>query len=132
MKKVLFLVIFFCVYTFGFSQTIARTDKNQFGVYDEYFKKWRFEDFKYSDISIRFEPGRFVFDDSNRSIYTVTERMGEKINSDSKFTSWVCFDEKDRKCVVQLIHYYETKENVLTVVYGKTCFVYYITEVKTY
>lgn len=132
MKKTFFLLILSLFSLFSFSQTIVRTSKNQSGTYDEYFKKWRFSEFIHSDISIRLEPGRFVFDDENRSVYTVKINNGEKIEESVRYSAWTCSDEKGRECIVQLISYKEAEMNVLSVVYQRICYVYYISEVKTY
>lgn len=132
MKKAFLLVLFSLISFITFSQTIARSNKNRFGVYDTYFQKWRFKDFVYSDISIRFEPGLFVLDDENNSRYKVVEPKGEKINESSKYTTWVCVDEKGRNCTVQLISLFEEEQNLLSVIYDTVCYVYYITDVKKY
>jgi len=130
MKKVLLLFVFSIMTFCAFSQLIVRTYKNQFGTYDEYFKKWRFDEEKYSNISIVVEKGYFQFDDKAQSLYRILESEGEKMESTHKQTTWRCKDENNLECRVQIIHYFENKSNVFVVIYNKICYLYYIKEIE--
>jgi len=126
MKKVLLLFVFSIMAISGFSQLIVRTYKNQSGIYDEYFRKWRFDEEKYSNISIVVEKGYFQFDDKAHSLYRIVESEGEKVEDTYKQTTWKCKDENNLDCKVQIIHYFEEKYNLIAVIYGKICYIYYI------
>ena len=130
MKKVFLLTVFSIMSICAFSQLIVRTYKNQAGTYDDYFKKWRFDEMKYSDISIVVERGYFQFDDQAQSLYRVVQKQGETLESNYKSTTWTCKDEKNLDCTVQIIHYFENKSNVFVVIYDKICYVYHIKEVE--
>lgn len=132
MKKFLFLVLFSLISVISYSQLIVRTYKNQAGTYDEIFKKWRFDEPRYSNISVRVEKGYFQFDDEAESLYRVIESEGEKIESSYKATTWVCRDEKNIYCRVQIIHYFENQSNVLTVIYKNICYLYHIKNIDDY
>ncbi len=130
MKKVLLLLVFSIMTFCAFSQLIVRTYKNQAGTYDEYFRKWRFDEMKYSNISIVVEKGYFQFDDKAQSLYRIIESEGEKVENDYKQTTWKCKDENNIECKVQVIHYFESKSNVFVVIYSKICYVYHIKEIE--
>lgn len=130
MKKVLLLFVLSIMTHNVFSQLIIRTYKNQFGSYDEYFKKWRFDEVKYSNISIVVERGYFQFDDKARSLYRIFESDGEKTYDTYKVTTWVCKDENNVNCKVQIIHYFEDKTNAVAVIYNNICYVYHIKEIE--
>ena len=130
MKKVLLLFVFSVMTFCAFSQLIVRTYKNQFGTYDEYFRKWRFDEVKYSNISIVVEKGYFQFDDKAQSLYRILESEGEKVESTHKQTTWRCKDENNLECKVQIIHYFENKSNVFAVIYNKICYLYHIKEIE--
>jgi hypothetical protein len=114
----------------AFSQLIVRTYKNQSGTYDEYFRKWRFDDMKSANISIVVEKSYFQFDDKANSLYRILESEGEKVEDTYKQNTWKCKDENNLECRVQIIHYFENKSNVFVVIYSKVCFVYYIKEIQ--
>lgn len=132
MKKIIFLLVFSLISHFSFSQMVARTYKNKFGTWDEMFKKWRFDEDRYANISIRVEKTFFQFDDEAQSLYRVIESEGEKLEKTYKATTWVCKDEKNTYCRVQVIHYYENIGNVFAVIYDKVCYIYYIKDVEDY
>jgi hypothetical protein len=130
MKKGLLLFVFSIMSFSAFSQLIVRTYKNQAGTYDDIFKKWRFDEMNYSEISIVVEKRYFQFDDKAQSLYRVIEKQGENVESAYKSTTWMCKDERNINCTVQIIHYFENKSNVFAVIYDKICYVYHIREVE--
>lgn len=99
-------------------------------MYDEYFRKWRFDDMKYANISVRVEPGYLQFDDKANSLYRIIKSEGEKNEPTHKQTTWICKDERNIECRVQVIHLFEDKSNIISVIYGKICYVYYIDEIE--
>jgi hypothetical protein len=130
MKKLLLLFVLSNMTFSAFSQLIVRTYKNQSGTYDEYFRKWRFDDMKSANISIVVEKSYFQFDDKANSLYRILESEGEKVEDTYKQTTWRCKDENNLECRVQIIHYFENKSNVFAVIYSRVCFIYYIKEIQ--
>ncbi len=120
--------------TLAFASSWAQFDRAyamQVGKYNEYSKKWTWDDMK--DISLRFTmDGNFlkINDEAGTKLWTY-EDQGEKTGVDGdgdryKRHTWKAFDEKNRKCIFMMTWYEQPRLVYYSIFYSDFAFRYYI------
>lgn len=64
--------------------------------------------------------------DENRSIYRIIEDIPVTNDKEKETTKAICYDEKNRKCVVALIRYKSKQSSSITVMYDDRMFIYVV------
>ena len=64
--------------------------------------------------------------DENHSIYRITEDIPVINDSEKETTKAICYDEKNRKCIVALIRYKNKQSSSIAVMYDDRMFIYIV------
>jgi len=105
MKKIILILSLVLISICGFSQTPVKllTYKNQVGWLDKNSNEFSYENYVYSTLTFSFYDDYISVNDENRSIYRIVENLPIDKSNEKEMTRAICYDEKNRKCVVSLI-----------------------------
>jgi len=127
MKKLILLLLFSAITSFGISQTTSYAYKLETGVWNTYTKKWMWQDL--IDIDLTFTLGKtyIKIDDKAHTFLSIIEQDGA-ITDDDKMNSarWTCIDEMNRRCSFSMTYFKESGTNIYNIMYNDKCFRYYI------
>ena len=129
MKKqlVMFVVIILICLRPVYSQILINTNKNMIGALDTFTKKYTYGEVHPANISFRVYENYISANDNSNSIYRVTKKAKEILESDYKIFGWDCYDEKNRSCNFSITHYYDTDTpDIVMILYPKYAYIYFI------
>lgn len=133
--KNLFLItaLFFSITCFG--QTQINSYRNEVGTWNEYSSKWQYGTMNKANIPIRFYSDRIVMENKARSVYVVTEDLGEDdgYSSDGvrrKIRRWKAYDKDGKRCSISLSVIYDDDYDpfIFTVMYDDVMLRFYCTK----
>jgi hypothetical protein len=127
MKKIITTIILslFTLCSFAQFETKITTYKNCYGRYNEYKKKYDFDEFHYAEIVFTFYEKYITVDDIGHSLYRITETLPIRKTSNSETRSVKCLDENNKECVFAIMSFDDGTASI-GVIYDEKMFVYVI------
>ncbi len=127
MKKVLLLALLISLTTIGFSQVTSYVYKLEIGNWNEYPKKWVWDDIVEVDLTFTLAKTYVSINDKSHTYLKIIEQDGKGTNDEDINTiSWICTDEENRRCTFMMSAYKKSNVIIYAIVYMNKCFRYYI------
>ena len=128
MKKIILILSLVLTSICGFSQTPVQllTYKNQVCWIDKNSNEFSYEKYVYSTLTFSFYNDYISVNDENHSIYRIVEDLPIDKSNEKEMTRAICYDEKNRKCVVSLINFKNKQSSSITIMYNDRMFVYVV------
>ena len=126
MRKLILAVLFSAMSIIGLAQTTSYAYKLEFGNWNTYTKKWMWEDLKDVDLTFTLGKTYVKINDQAHTFLSIIEQDDNTDDDKLKSVSWICTDEKNRRCTFMIT--YHKQDNVITygIMYNDRCFRYYI------
>jgi hypothetical protein len=125
MKKILILLAFLFITFISFAQTIENAYRIQSGVWNKYSKSWEWNDAINCNLDFTLSKKYISIDDKAHTFLTIETFEGEERNSESITNSWICYDEKNRRCTF-FMTYYKGGQVIYAIMYSDVCWRYVI------
>jgi hypothetical protein len=128
MKKIILILSLVFISICSFSQTPVQliTYKNQVGWKNKYNDEYTYEKYIYSTITFSIYNDYISANDENHSLYRITEELPSDVTKEKETTKALCYDEKNRKCIVAIVHYKEKNSSSIVVMYDDRMFIYVV------
>lgn len=128
MKKIILTLAFIVFGVSVFSQNPVQllTYKNQVCWKNNSTNEVLYEKYVYSTLTFSFYNDYISVNDENHSIYRITEDIPVINDSEKETTKAICYDEKNRKCIVALIRYKNKQSSSIAVMYDDRMFIYIV------
>lgn len=128
MKKIILILSLVLTNICGFSQTPVQllTYKNQVCWIDKNSNEFSYEKYVYSTLTFSFYNDYISVNDENHSIYRIVEDLPIVNNVEKEVTKAICYDEKNRKCMVSLIRFKNKQSSSITIMYEDRMFIYVV------
>jgi hypothetical protein len=128
MKKIILslVLVFISICSFSQSPVQLLTYKNQVCWKNKNTNEVSCEKYVYSTLTFSFYEEYISVNDEGHSIYRITEDIPVINDMEKEITKAVCYDEKNRKCIVALIRYKNKQSSSITVMYDDRMFVYVV------
>ena len=125
MKKLL-VVVFFLFTSLCNAQTVLTSIKAQMANYDPYTKEYYYGVIKTARIDFAFYQSAIVVNDEEQSVYRIKTEPKKEVTLDYNQITWVCQDEKNRRCIFTLVNFKNDNSDRILVSYSDKVFIYYL------
>ncbi len=126
MKKILTLL--FIVFTLTtFAQTTADAYRVQIGYWNRYKENFEWNEAIDCDLTFTLAKTYISINDRANTFLRIISCEGERKQDNYIKNSWVCYDEKNRRCIFGMTYYSDGKI-LYSVLYNDICYRYLITK----
>lgn len=132
MKKIIVsaFIILICLRPL-FAQTFVYTDRNMYGTWNSYTKKYSYGDVNNSNIIFQFFDKYISADDNSNSVYRIVKKSKDVYEDKYKIFGWDCYDEQNRSCSFNITRYYDPETpDIIMIIYPKYAYIYFISGVE--
>ena len=126
MKKFIILITLVILSSSAFSQSYSNVYMMESGTWNTYSETWMWDDAKNVDLTFTLSKTYVKINDRAHTYLSIVEVDKEVDDDDVKSTSWICRDEKNRRCIFTMMGFKEKKMIVYSIMYNDMAFRYYI------
>ena len=126
MKKILLLTILVFIVSFSFSQSKRTAYQLETGSWNEYSKTWDFREPIATRLVFKLSKTYVMINDEANTHLSILNDTNDDDNSKYKSHSWMCNDEKGRKCTFMMTTYKSDGQTIYVIIYSDICFRYSI------